>query len=192
MAFRNLTFIVHIPAVKLLKYDSIILCRSVDKNLSWSRKCVRNRSIFFFFHICISLFHFYIYSLHIHHIVFVTETKSDLIDGEACHCELHQSSDYASMVTSTCGEFLGKYSAWWRHYMQRFPHYWPFVLGIQRSPLDSNHKGPVMQSYDDFCIVRLNKLLHKHSINRWLDMAWRFCDVTTMIAFVFQLSPSTC
>ena len=30
---------------------------------------------------------------------------------------------------------------WWRHQMEAFPHYWPFVKGIHRSPADSPHKG---------------------------------------------------
>ena len=29
-----------------------------------------------------------------------------------------------------------------------FPHYWPFVRGIHRSPVDSPHKGPVMERFD--------------------------------------------
>ena len=29
---------------------------------------------------------------------------------------------------------------------QRFPYYWPFVREIHRSPVDSPHKGPVLQS----------------------------------------------
>ena len=31
----------------------------------------------------------------------------------------------------------------WRH----FPRHWPFMRGIQRSPVDSLHKGPVMRSF---------------------------------------------
>ena len=31
---------------------------------------------------------------------------------------------------------------------RRFPYHWPFVRGIHRSPVDSPHKGPVMQSFD--------------------------------------------
>ena len=29
----------------------------------------------------------------------------------------------------------------WRHQMEIFPHYWPFVKGIHRSPVDSSNKG---------------------------------------------------
>ena len=32
-------------------------------------------------------------------------------------------------------------STWWRHQMETFPRYWPFVLGIHRSPVNSPHKG---------------------------------------------------
>ena len=31
-------------------------------------------------------------------------------------------------------------ASWWRHYMH-FPRYWPFVREIQRSPVNSPHKG---------------------------------------------------
>ena len=31
--------------------------------------------------------------------------------------------------------------AWWRHQMETFPRYWPFVQGIHRSPVNSPHKG---------------------------------------------------
>ena len=30
---------------------------------------------------------------------------------------------------------------WWRHQMETFPRYWPFVRGIHRSPVKSPHKG---------------------------------------------------
>ena len=30
---------------------------------------------------------------------------------------------------------------WWRHQMEQFPRYWPFVRGIHRSPVNSPHKG---------------------------------------------------
>ena len=31
-----------------------------------------------------------------------------------------------------------------------FPHYWPFVRGIHRWPVDCPHKGPVMWNFDFF------------------------------------------
>ena len=30
---------------------------------------------------------------------------------------------------------------WWRHQMETFPRYWPFVRGVHRSPVNSPHKG---------------------------------------------------
>ena len=30
---------------------------------------------------------------------------------------------------------------WWRHQMEHFPRYWPFVWGIHRWPVNSTHKG---------------------------------------------------
>ena len=31
--------------------------------------------------------------------------------------------------------------SWWRHQMETFPRYWPFVRGIHRPPVNSPHKG---------------------------------------------------
>ena len=31
--------------------------------------------------------------------------------------------------------------SWWRHQMEKFPRYWPFVRGTHRSPVHSSHKG---------------------------------------------------
>ena len=31
--------------------------------------------------------------------------------------------------------------SWWRHQMETYPRYWPFVRGIHWSPLNSPHKG---------------------------------------------------
>ena len=33
------------------------------------------------------------------------------------------------------------HQSWWRHPMEHFPHYWPFVRGIHRSLVNSPHKG---------------------------------------------------
>ena len=33
------------------------------------------------------------------------------------------------------------FCSWWRHQMEHFPRYWPFVRGIHRSPVNSPHKG---------------------------------------------------
>ena len=32
-------------------------------------------------------------------------------------------------------------NSWWRHEMEAFPRYWPFVRGIHGSPVNSPHKG---------------------------------------------------
>ena len=33
------------------------------------------------------------------------------------------------------------HATWWRHQMETFTRYWPFVRVIHRSPVDSTHKG---------------------------------------------------
>ena len=42
-----------------------------------------------------------------------------------------------------------------------FTDYLPFVRGIHRSPVDSPHKRPVMQTFNIFFVVSLNKRLYK-------------------------------
>ena len=64
----------------------------------------------------------------------------------------------------------------WKH----FKHYWPFVRGIHRSPVDSLHKGPVIRHFDVSFDVSLCKLLNKQSRDRYIKMSWRSFDVTVM------------
>ena len=45
---------------------------------------------------------------------------------------------------------------WWRH---RIPYFWPFGLGIHRSPLVIPPKRPVMRSFNASFVVALNKSL---------------------------------
>ena len=37
--------------------------------------------------------------------------------------------------------FILKSMSWWRHQMETFARYWPFVRGIHRSAVNSPHKG---------------------------------------------------
>ena len=37
--------------------------------------------------------------------------------------------------------FCSFFYSWWRHQMEIYPRYWPFVKGIHRSLLNSRHKG---------------------------------------------------
>ena len=41
--------------------------------------------------------------------------------------------------------------------MEPFPHYWPFLMGIHRCPVDSHHKGPVMGSLGVYFVVLWRK-----------------------------------
>ena len=64
----------------------------------------------------------------------------------------------------------------WKH----FPRYWPFVRGINRSPLNSPHKGQWRGSFDVFFDLRLNKRSCKQSRRRWFETPsrslWRHCN----------------
>ena len=59
-----------------------------------------------------------------------------------------------------------------------FPYYWPRMRGVHRSKVASNAK--VLQSFDVFFVVSLDKLVNKQSSFQWFEMPWRSCDVTLM------------
>ena len=75
--------------------------------------------------------------------------------------------------------------AWWRHQMETFPRYWPFVRGIPRSPVNSRHKcqwrGASMFSF----ICAWTKGLNKQSKSRWFETSsrslWLHCNVQTWL-----------
>ena len=65
----------------------------------------------------------------------------------------------------------------------RFPQYWPFVMGILWSPVDSLHKRSEMQSFVVPFDVSLNKLTAKQTAEKQLNWdvlvtIWRHWNVT--------------
>ena len=87
---------------------------------------------------------------------------------------------------------------WWRHQMEHFSLYCPFVRGIHRSPVNSPHKGPVTQSFDVFfawCFsLRLTKPLSKQSWGWWFETPsrslWRHCNEIPCIFRGLVLRPN--
>ena len=67
----------------------------------------------------------------------------------------------------------------WKH----FPHYWPFVRGIHRSPVNSPHKGQWGGALM-FFYLRLNKWLSKQLWGWWFETPscslWRHCNVIAL------------
>ena len=61
---------------------------------------------------------------------------------------------------------LGK--AWWRHQMETFPLYWPFVRGIF-GPGEFPSQRPMTRSFDVFFDLRLNKRLSKQLWSWWFE-----------------------
>ena len=57
----------------------------------------------------------------------------------------------------------------WKH----FPHYWPFVRGIHRTPANSPHKGQWHGILIFSLICTPNKLLSKQSWGWWFEMPSR-------------------
>ena len=64
----------------------------------------------------------------------------------------------------------------WKH----FTHYWPFVRGIHRWPVNSQHKWPVTRNFDVFFDVRLDRWLSNQSWGWWFEtpsrQLWRHCN----------------
>ena len=75
----------------------------------------------------------------------------------------------------------------WKH----VPHYWHFVRGIHRSPVDSPRKAPVMQIFDDFFVLSLNKLWNKQSNFRWFETQTRLCGVAIMSPRIVPMNQTT-
>ena len=65
----------------------------------------------------------------------------------------------------------------WKH----FPHYWPFVRGIHRSPVNSQHKGQWRGALMFSLICALNKRLSIQSWGWWFETPshplWRHFNV---------------
>ena len=65
----------------------------------------------------------------------------------------------------------------WNH----FPHYWPFMREIHRSPMNSPHKGQWRGALMFFFYLRPNKRLSKQSWGWWFETPscplWSHCNV---------------
>ena len=55
-------------------------------------------------------------------------------------------------------------------------HYWPFLLGIHWLPVDSQHKGPVLQNF----VVCLDTLLNKQASGQSSEIPRPSFDITWM------------
>ena len=64
----------------------------------------------------------------------------------------------------------------WKH----FPHHWPFVREIHRSPVNSPHKGQWRGAFMFSLICALNRRLSKQSWGWWFETSscslWRHCN----------------
>ena len=73
---------------------------------------------------------------------------------------------------------------WWRHQMEHFPRYWPFVRGIHRSPVESPHKGQWLGAFGFFFV-------NKQPLRRWFETSlrpsWHHCNVIYSIPLLILL-----
>ena len=75
---------------------------------------------------------------------------------------------------------------WWRHQMEMFPCYWPFVRGIHRSPVNSPHKGQWRGALMFTLIyARINGWVNKREAGD-LGRNRAHCDVIVMLHSSFM------
>ena len=74
---------------------------------------------------------------------------------------------------------------------KHFPRYWPFVWGIQRSPVNIPHKDQWCGALI-FSLICLNKRLSKQSRGWWFETpsrsSWRHCNDKTYWRWVCELN----
>ena len=107
-----------------------------------------------------------------------------------CHTYMSFKYSYVTNIRSAswcCDDDVIK----WKH----FPRYWPFVRGIDRSPVGSPHKRPVARSFDVIYDLHLKKRLSDQSRRRWFEKPshslWRHCnhpEVSMQISICIQIS----
>ena len=63
--------------------------------------------------------------------------------------------------------------------MKFFAHYWPFVKGINRSPVEIHHKGPERQSFVSFAVTKYTvKQTVEFPVVRYaMTLIWLHCTV---------------
>ena len=75
----------------------------------------------------------------------------------------------------------------WNH----FPHHWPFVRGIHRSPVISPHKGQWRGALMFSLICALSKRLSKQSRGWWFETQsrsfWRHCNVIGLVLSIVRI-----
>ena len=83
--------------------------------------------------------------------------------------------------------------SWWRHQLETFPRYWPFVRRINWSPVNFPQKGQWCRALMFSLICALNKWLSKYSWGWWVEIPWRLlrrhfddslpdeCEISTML-----------
>ena len=70
--------------------------------------------------------------------------------------------------------------SWWRHQMEHFRRYWPFMQGIRSSPVNSLHNGQWRGAFMFSLICAWKKRLSKQSWGWWFETPscplWRHCN----------------
>ena len=70
--------------------------------------------------------------------------KDFLWDFTCMNCRPRSMPTWRAVVKSTLDKidcYTVQALSWWHHQWKHFPRYWPFVRGIHRSPVNSQHKG---------------------------------------------------
>ena len=94
-----------------------------------------------------------------------------------------------SLIRSRPCHILSLTATWWRHQMETFPHYWPFVRGIHRSPMNSPHKGQWRKAlmFSLICAWTNNWVNNRNAFNLRCHRA--HYDVTVINAWTTNVLP---
>ena len=86
----------------------------------------------------------------------------------------------SSLIFYRCGPLNWSCKKWWHHHMARFPHEWPYMMGIHLAPKYSHYIGSVMHRFivslmfvwkDCECTVKWP------ATGSIMTLTWRHCHV---------------
>ena len=106
------------------------------------------------------------------------------------HIVIRMCHKWHLIIISCCGSSKCCRNAWWRHQMETFPRYWPFVWGIHRTPVNYPHKGQWRGALMLSLICAwINDWVNNREAGDWRRHRAHY-GVTVMVGLCLALSPA--